>query len=136
MKTVGIIGGLGPETTAEFYLAVMFGCARIAKEHRPAILTWSVPLSYELEEAALVRGAHVEQILPILTDAAKRLQAGGADFLVMPCNTLHRFIEEIRASVDIPVLSVVEAVVKFLDARGVNDVGLIATAITLESGFY
>lgn len=136
MKTVGVIGGLGPETTAEFYLALVFGCARITKEHRPAILTWNVPLPYEVEEAALVRAAQVERFVPYLEDAARRLEAGGADFLVMPCNTLHRFIEEIRAAVNIPVLSVVEAVADFLLEKQIDDVGIIATAITLESGFY
>jgi aspartate racemase len=136
MRTVGIIGGLGPETTAEFYLAIVFRCAQIAREHRPAILTWNVPLPYSVEEAALTKGAQVERYIPFLQDAAKRLEAGGADFLVMPCNTLHRFIEEIRASVNIPVLSVVDAVIDFLKDKKIDDVGLVATGITLESGFY
>ena len=136
MKTVGIIGGLGPETTAEFYLAVVFGCAQLSHKHRPAILTWSVPLPYSLEETALTQGKSVDNFLPYLQDAAKRLEAGGADFLVMPCNTLHRFIEQIRLSVKIPVLSVVDAVVEFLKEQQIEDVGLVATGITLESGFY
>ena len=50
MKTVGVIGGLGPETTAEFYLAIVFGCARLTDDHRPAILTWNIPLPYSVEE--------------------------------------------------------------------------------------
>lgn len=136
MKTVGVIGGLGPETTAEFYLAVVFQCAQVANEHRPAILTWNVPLPYAVEEAALTKGAQVEKFLPYLKDAARRLEAGGADFLVMPCNTLHRFITEIRSAVKIPVLSVIDAVVQFLKERNVKDIGLVATGITIESGFY
>jgi aspartate racemase len=136
MKTVGIIGGLGPETTAEFYLAVVFQCAQISHEHRPAILTWNVPIPYTIEEAALTRGTQVERYLPYLQEAAQRLEAGGADFLVMPCNTLHRFIEDIRSSVGIPVLSVIEAVVRFLHEKKIDEVGLVATGITLESGFY
>ena len=136
MKTVGIIGGLGPETTAEFYLSLVFGCAKISKEHRPAILTWNVPLPYEVEESALVNGAGVENYLPYLKEAAKRLEAGGSDFLVMPCNTLHCFIEEIREEVNIPVLSVVEEVVTFLEKEQIKDIGLVATGITLSSSFY
>jgi len=136
MKTVGIIGGLGPETTAEFYLEIVFGCAKLADETRPAILVWNVPLPYKLEEAALTQGAMVDRYVPFLTDAAQRLERGGADFLVMPCNTLHRFIKEIRAAVKIPVLSVVEAVTEFLHERQIRDVGLVATSITLESNFY
>jgi len=79
MRTVGIIGGLGPETTAEFYLAIVFRCAQIANEHRPAILTWNVPLPYAVEEAALTKGTQVEGFLPYLKDAARRLEAGGSD---------------------------------------------------------
>lgn len=136
MKTLGIIGGLGPETTAEFYLEIVFSCAQIAKEHRPAILTWNVPLPYILEETALTRGAQVDKFLPYLQDAAKRLEAGGADFLVIPCNTVHRFIEEIRSVVHIPVISVIDAVIDFLKERKIEDVGLVATGITLKSEFY
>jgi aspartate racemase len=136
MRTVGIIGGLGPETTAEFYLAIVFQCSQAAREHRPAILIWNVPLPSSVEEAALTKGTQVELYIPFLQDAAKRLEAGGADFLVMPCNTLHRFIEEIRSAVSIPVLSVIDAVVHFLQDKKIEDVGLVATGITLESGFY
>ena len=136
MKTVGIIGGLGPETSAEFYLALVFGCAQQYSIHRPKILLWNVPIEYELEESALTRGANVEQYLPLLTDAAKRLELGGADFIVIPCNTVHCHIEAVRQSVRIPVLSVVDAVVDFLQKRKIDHIGLIATGITLKSGFY
>lgn len=136
MKTVGVIGGLGPETTAEFYLAVVFGCAQVAKEHRPAMLTWNVPLPYAVEEAALTKGAQVEKYIPYLQDAAKRLEAGGADFLVIPCNTVHCYINEVRSSVKIPVLSVIDVVVEFLRQNQIDHVGLIATGITLRAAFY
>jgi aspartate racemase len=136
MKTVGIIGGLGPETTSEFYLALVFGCAQVARDHRPAILTWNVPLPYAVEEAALTKGAEVEKYIPYLQDAARRLEAGGADFLVIPCNTVHCYIEEVRSVVSIPVLSVVDSAVEFLQRNEIDHVGLIATGITLRTGFY
>ncbi len=136
MRTVGIIGGLGPETTAEFYLEIMFQCQRRVGAHRPGMLIWSVPLPYEYEESALLRGVGVERICPLLITAAQNLERGGADFLVMPCNTLHRFINDIRNSVKIPVLSILEACAKRLTSDGIAELGLIATGITLESGFY
>jgi aspartate racemase len=136
MKTVGIIGGLGPETTAEFYLEVIFQCQRRESSNRPGMLIWSVPVPHEYEEAALLRGVGVEKFCPLLITAAQHLEQGGADFLVMPCNTLHRFINELRDSVRIPVLSILETCAKHLTSEGVTELGLIATGITLEAGFY
>ncbi len=117
MKTVGIIGGLGPSTTAEFYLEVIFACQKENKTNRPPALIWNVPISYKIEREAIVESRGKERLVPFLIDAAKRLEKGGADFLVMPCNSLHTFIGEIRRSVKIPVLSIVEETAKFLKKR-------------------
>lgn len=136
MKTVGIIGGVGPETTAEFYLELIFGCYQNDKVQRPPILIWNIPLEYEIEEELLTKAEGEERYLPYLIDAAKRLEKGGADFLVMPCNSLHIFINEIRNAVNIPVLSIVEETAKFLKAKGIGEVGVLATSTTLGGGLY
>ncbi|TAL56934.1 MAG: aspartate racemase, partial [Nanoarchaeota archaeon] len=106
MKTVGIIGGLGPETTSEFYLEIIFGCFSKNREVRPPILIWNVPLLYQIERDLLMKSEGEERYIPYLQDAARKLEKAGADFLVMPCNSLHIFIDEIRNSVSIPVLSI------------------------------
>ncbi|MCK6418492.1 MAG: amino acid racemase [Alphaproteobacteria bacterium] len=136
MRTVGIIGGLGPETTAEFYLSIVAQCQRFAREHRPNMLINNIPMPYQTEEDALLRGMNVDQYIPYLTQSAQILEKAGADFLVMPCNTLHRYAQEIRQSVSIPFISVVDVVTDFARKYNLNNVGLIATNITLESGFY
>lgn len=136
MKKVGILGGLGPETTAEFYLSIISQCQRLDRSHRPNLLINNVPIPYALEEAALLHGKDVEKYLPLLIDSAKFLEQAGVDFLVMPCNTLHRFADDIKAAVNIPFLSVVDVVAQFLATYQIKDIGLIATGITLESGFY
>ena len=136
MKTVGVIGGLGPETTAEFYLDVVYSCREKDKTAMPSIIIGSIPLPYQLEEDAIVKNIGVERILPFLTQEAKRLEKAGADFIVMPCNSLHIFIEEIRKAVSTPVLSIVEETVKFLDQNNMRNVGLISTAITVENMLY
>ena len=114
MKTAGIIGGLGPETTSGFYLELIFGCYNKNKESRPPILVWNVPLKYAIEEDLLKKAVGEERFLPYLVSGAKILEKAGADFLVMPCNSLHIFIDQIRKSVNIPVLSIVEETGKFL----------------------
>lgn len=136
MKTVGIIGGLGPETTSEFYLDIVFGCQKKDKTHRPAIIIASVPLPYKIEKDAIANNIGFERILPFLVSEAKRLEKAGADFIVMPCNSLHVFIKEIRNSVKIPVLSIVEETVKFLRKNDFNKVGIVSTSATIKNKLY
>lgn len=136
MKTVGIIGGLGPETTSEFYLEIIFSCYQKNKINRPPILIWNVPLEYNIEEDLITKAIGGERYLPYLTDAAKRLESGGADFLVMPCNSLHIYIEEIRKSVKIPVLSILEETANFLETKMIKKVGIIATLSTIKNKLY
>ena len=136
MKTVGIIGGLGPETTSEFYLDLVFSCQKKDKTHRPSIIIASVPLPYKIEEEAITKNVGFERIPPFLIKEAKRLEKAGADFLVMPCNSLHVFIKEIRNAVDIPVLSIVEETVKFLKKNNLNKVGIVSTSATIQNKLY
>lgn len=136
MKTVGIIGGLGPETTSEFYLDVVFSCYKLDKTARPPIIISSVPLPYKIEEDLILKSEGAERYIPFLVQEAERLEKAGADFLVMPCNSLHVFIKEIRGAVNIPVLSIVEETVKFLKRGNMNKVGIVSTSATIENKLY
>jgi aspartate racemase len=136
MKTVGIIGGLGPETTSEFYLDLIFSCQKMDKTHRPPIIISSVPLPYSIEEDAILRSSGMEKISPFLVEEAKRLQKAGAEFIVMPCNSLHIFIEDIRTSVKIPVLSIIEETVNFLKKNNIRKVGIVSTSATIKNKLY
>ncbi|MCX6717819.1 MAG: amino acid racemase [Candidatus Taylorbacteria bacterium] len=136
MKTVGIIGGLGPETTSEFYLDIVFSCQKKERTARPAIVISSVPLPYQIEEDAIAKNIGIERCLPFLTQEAKRLEKAGADFIVMPCNSLHIFIKEIREAVKIPVLSIVEETIKFLKREKMDKVGVISTSATIKNKLY
>lgn len=136
MKTVGIIGGLGPETTSEFYLDLVFSCQKTDQTHRPSIIIASVPLPYKIEEEAIAKGIGFERITPFLIEEAKRLEKAGADFIVMPCNSLHVFIKEIRNSVKIPVLSIIEETVKFLKKNKFEKVGIVSTSATIKNKLY
>lgn len=136
MKTVGIIGGLGPETTSEFYLDIVFSCQKKDKTARPAVLISSVPLPYQIEEDAIAKNIGIERILPFLTKEAVRLEKAGADFIVMPCNSLHVFIEQIRNSVSVPVLSILEETLSFLKSENIKKVGIVSTSATLKNKLY
>ncbi|MEK9177573.1 MAG: amino acid racemase [Patescibacteria group bacterium] len=136
MKTVGIIGGLGPETTSEFYLDIVFSCQKKDKTARPPIIISSVPLPYQIEEDAIARNFGIERCLPFLTKEAGRLEKAGVDFIVMPCNSLHIFIQEIRDAVSIPVLSIVEETIKFLKRENMHKVGIVSTSATIKNKLY
>tara|TARA_Y100000310_G_scaffold340956_2_gene438509 strand:- start:3612 stop:4301 length:690 start_codon:yes stop_codon:yes gene_type:complete len=136
MKTVGIIGGLGPETTAEFYLDLVFSCQKKDKTNRPPIIISSVPLPYKIEEDAIAKNQGIERIKPFLIKEAKRLEKSGADFIVMPCNSLHIFYEDICKGVNIPVLSIVDETVKFLQKKNMKTVGIVSTSATIQNQLY
>lgn len=136
MKSVGIIGGLGPETTSNFYLEVLFGCQKLNKIRRPSIVIGSVPLDFEIERDAIALNVGIERCLPFLITEAQRLEKSGVDFIVMPCNSLHLFINEIRDSVSIPVISIVEKTTSYLEKNGITKIGLISTSATVANRVY
>lgn len=133
MKTVGIIGGFGPETTAAFQLEIVALCAAQKQRERPPILMWNTPIPLQIEEDLILKGKSADKFLPFLLSAAKRLETAGSDFLVFPCNTLHIFINQIRNAVSIPVLSIVDEMAMSLKKSNINKIGLIATKITVGS---
>ncbi len=136
IKTVGIIGGLGPETTAEFYLELIFSCKQLNKTNYPQILINSIALPFDIEKEAIAEGVGEKKCLPYLLDAAKNLEKAGADFLVLPCNSLHVFIGDIRNAVKIPVLSILEETSRFLNKQKIDKVGIIATSIIIRNKLY
>ena len=136
MKTVGIIGGLGPETTSEFYLDIVFQCQKKDKTARPGVIISSVPLPYQIEEDLILKNEGAERYLPFLIKEAQRLEKAGADFIVMPCNSLHVFIQQIRDAVSVPVLSIVEETVKFLKREHMRRVGIVSTSATIKNKLY
>lgn len=135
MKIVGIIGGLGPETTTRFYMEVVFACSKISGQ-RPQILISNVAVPLKIEREIITEAKNEKNILPFLIDAAGQLERGGADFIVIPCNTVHIFIEEIRKSVKIPVLSIIEETSIFLRKEKIKEVGLLSTTATIKNKLF
>ncbi len=136
MKTLGIIGGLGPETSAKFQLEVIFFCLKNNKNKRPPFLSWNVPVDLKMEREVITKNGDEKLFLPLLKSAAKILESAGADFLVMPCNTLHIFIEDIRRSVNIPTLSIIDEAIKTLKDENIKKVGILATSKTIKNDLF
>jgi len=136
MKTLGIIGGFGPETTAQFQLAIIERCRAKGSLVRPEIIMWNAPISLKIEEDLIIHNSGIQNFLPFLIKGAKTLERAGASMLVLPCNTLHIFIEEIRTAVNIPVLSIVDTTLEHLINRNVKNVAVIGTKATSENNLF
>ena len=135
-RTVGIIGGLGPDTTAKFYLEVIAKSKLIDPSSRPQMIIWNVPMNLETENSFIRGNDESEAYLALLSNAAKKLELAGADFLVIPCNSVHIFIDQIRQVVKIPVLSIVEETDSFLKKHNITKVGILATSATVKNRLY
>lgn len=134
MKTIGIIGGMGPLATADLYTKIInFTVAEKDQEHVPVIID-SNPKIPDRTEYILHGG---ESPLPEIVKSIRRLEAAGCDFLIMPCNTAHHIINEIKATTKIPFINMMEETVKIVarDYPG-ETVGLLATDGTAKSGAY
>jgi aspartate racemase len=131
-KTIGILGGMGPEATAYFYeLIIRHTLAAKDQEHIPVIIH-SDPRIPPRSDAILGDG---ESPVPLLRRGAKTLEKAGADLIVMPCITAHYFIHEVASSVKVPVVDLIQEAVSFAAQRfpGLRRAGLIATSGTVAS---
>jgi len=134
MKTIGIIGGMGPLATADLYTKIInLTVAEKDQEHVPVIID-SNPLIPD-RTAYILHGG--ESPLPEIVKSIRRLEAAGCDFLIMPCNTAHQIIDEIKATTKIPFINMMEETVNIVarDYPG-EKVGLLATDGTVKSGAY
>lgn len=134
MKTIGLIGGLSWESTAEYYRLLN----RLAKEKRGGFsqakcILYSVDLAEILE---LQEKNDWGQIGSILSDAAKSLEKAGSDFLLLCTNTMHRVADDIQKAVAIPLLHIADETGKCLLANDMKKVGFLGTTFTMEQDFY
>ena len=132
----GVVGGLGPLATAQF-LAAVVECTGAETDQDNLDMLVSQHSSTPDRTAYLLDDSMPDPA-PVLIHDAQMLERMGADFLVIPCNTAHAFVEEIRASVDVDIVDILEATVDELNSRVQRPakVGLLATDGTRQSGMY
>ncbi|MGA9746230.1 MAG: aspartate/glutamate racemase family protein [Nocardioides sp.] len=134
MRTIGLLGGMSWESTAEYYrLANQLVAARLGGLHSADLVIRSV--DFAVVEELQVRGAWDEAGM-LLADAARGLEAAGADLLVLCTNTMHLVAEDVQAAVEIPLLHLADATAAAVRAAGLERVGLLGTAFTMEQPFY
>lgn len=136
MRTPGIIGGLGPATTAEVYLELIRRARSRYTERYPRVLVDSVPVPFELERNIVLYGRDMESMYPLLEETALALQRAGADFLVLPCNTVHQFHGRLQEGLEIPLLNILEITAAACTSQGMRRVAVLGSRRTMESRLY
>src|SRR4051812_31094563 len=133
-RIVGVIGGMGPQATVDFmHRLVARTPARDDADHLHVLVDNNPKIPSRI--AALIEGTG-EDPTPVLCDMARGLQAQGADFLVMPCNTAHYYLPAIARSVSIPMLDMVQLAIRKLAAAKLRRVGVLASPAVRLVGLY
>ncbi|WP_017906879.1 aspartate/glutamate racemase family protein [Pseudomonas asplenii] len=133
MRTIGLIGGMSWESSAEYYRIINQQVrSRLGPLRSAALLMYSVDFG-PVEQAQ--HAGRWDDAGLILQDAARRLQAGGAECVVLCTNTMHRLAEQIESAVSIPFLHIATPTGQAALARGARKVGLLGTAFTMEQDF-
>ena len=134
MKTAGIVGGIGPESTVEYYRLIIASYRqRINDGSYPAIIINSIDLKKLVDSIAANELADVTNYL---IDAVERLARAGADFGALAANTPHIVFDEIRARSALPLISIVETACEAAADLGLRRVGLFGTRFTMQGRFY
>lgn len=134
-KTIGIIGGQGPVSTADFYLHVIkyfqdnFD-AKYIRDYPPMII-YSVPTPDLVKSIADENATFLK-----IADAAIKLEQGGADFIIIACNSLQYLIERLQPLVKIPIIGIAPIVTEYVKKQRIKTVGILATYTTIKKRIY
>ena len=134
-RVIGVLGGMGPEATLAFYARLIENTpARKDQDHVRVIIDSNPKVPDRT--AALLWGG--ESPVSLMTSGIEALERAGADFVVIPCVSAHAFLEELRQSVRIPLLSIFDAAAEQVrqDLPSLRRVGLLATTGTVTSGLF
>ncbi|EKM28800.1 aspartate racemase family protein [Vibrio harveyi] len=134
MKTIGLIGGMSWESTANYYQIINREVkARLGGLHSGKVCLYSVDFA-EIE--TLQHQGRWDDTAIILAQAAKSVEAGGADFILICTNTMHKVADQIQQAVNVPLVHIADATAEQLVMDGIKKVGLLGTRFTMEQDFY
>lgn len=134
-KTLGILGGMGPEATVCFYSHIIKNTAAGTDQEHMRVVIWADP-EVPPRTDAIFRGG--ESPVPALKEGVRRLKEAGADFIAMPCITAHYYYKETAEETGIPFLSLLEETAAFIKRRmpEIHRVGLLGSSGTVNSGIF
>lgn len=134
-RTAGVLGGMGPDATVDFMAKVIALTPAERDQDHIRMLIDHDPTVPSRQNPSVAEDARIREMLASM---AERLEAGGADFLVMVCNTAHAWLDRALARISIPFVDIVDETVRAIVARhpDVRTVGIMATPACLEIGLY
>jgi aspartate racemase len=133
-KVIGLIGGMSWESSAEYYRIINQRVRdRLGPLRSARCLMWSFDFG-EIE--ALQHAGRWDEAAEELVAAARRLERGGADLVVICTNTMHRMADQVQAAIGLPLLHIADPTAERIRAAGLSRVGLLGTAFTMEQDFY
>ena len=134
MKTIGLLGGMSWESTMSYYKSINEGVkATLGGLNSAKICMYSVNFD-EIEK--LQHQGRWAETADILAEAALSVEKGGADFILICTNTMHKVVPEIEQKITVPILHIADTTAQKLLEQGVKKVGLLGTAFTMEQDFY
>ena len=134
MKTLGIIGGMSPESTALYYRIINREVnRRLGDNHSADIMMHSVDFE---EVVRLQKSGDWEAAGALLAASATKLEGAGAQLLLVATNTMHKVAPAIERATTVPLLHVVDATATAIQRQGLQRVGLLGTTFTMSDGFY
>ena len=133
-RTLGIIGGMSWESTESYYRLINEGIkAELGNLHSADLLIHSVDFAPIGELQA--QGAW-DEMGAILANSGKRLQAAGAQGLLIATNTMHKVIDDVQAATNLPIIHIADATAKAIQAQGLTKIALLGTQFTMTQDFY
>jgi len=134
MKTIGLIGGMSWESSAEYYRIINETVKeKLGGLHSAKCIMYSVDFE-EVEK--LQHEGKWKEATELMIDAAKRIERAGADFVLICTNTMHKMADDVQSSINIPLLHIVDATAEKIISKGLKKVGLLGTKFTMEEDFY
>ena len=134
MKTIGLIGGMSWESSIEYYRIINQAVhAALGGVHSARSLMFSVDFA-EIE--TLQHQNRWDDATRMMVDAAQKLERGGADFIVICTNTMHKMADAVQSAISIPVLHIADATARAIKDQGLKHIGLLGTKFTMEEDFY
>jgi aspartate racemase len=133
MKTLGILGGMGPEATSLFYQKVIENTpAKCDQDHVPVVMINRTNLP---DRGPYILSGNLEPLGKEIQVIGKKLADAGADFIVMPCNTVHAF-SEFLSILSIPTIDMIQETTRFLKQLNISKIGVLATNATIKTQLY
>ena len=134
MKTVGIVGGIAPDSTIEYYRQIIAQYrAHSSAGNYPLIIIYSINLKRMID---LITANELSAVTEYVLDAIERLARAGADFALLASNTPHLVFDDLRARSPLPLISIVETACAEAETLGMKRVGLFGTRFTMQANFY